>query len=247
MPHQKQDYAVYEPLNTLKPIGNDIWIVDGPLLHWGYAGWTMPFPTRMTVVRLPSGEVWLHSPTHPDEDLIAQIDKLGPVAHLVSPNKIHHVTLGPWSARYPDARVWASPGVRERSQVAFTDELGDRAPPGWQGCIEQRIAHGSKAMEEVIFFHMPSRTLVLADLIENFEMSRLSGWLNRLLARIARVNDARPPLDLQLSFLGGKREMRKTVEWMLASKPDRIVIAHGKWIENNAGDAIRHAFGWALR
>ena len=68
----------YEPLNTLKTIGPDIWIADGP--HISFYG--LPFPTRMTVVRLADGGLWIHSPIKPDDKLIAQINKIGPVRHL---------------------------------------------------------------------------------------------------------------------------------------------------------------------
>ena len=246
-PASKQsDYRAYEPQNRLQPSGKDIWIVDGPVLHWGYGGWKLPFPTRMTVVRLASGDLWLHSPTKPDEILLADIDALGPVTHLVSPNAIHHVSLDPWSKRYPNARVWASPGVRKRSSVSFSDDLGDEPPPEWEGDIDQRIARGSFAMEEVVFFHKASKTLILADLIENYEMDRLKGRFNRFLVRLAGVHKAKAPVDFRLSFLGGKHRFRPVVEWMLACQPERIIIAHGKWIEKGGVAALHRAFDWAL-
>ena len=51
----------YEPLNTLKPIATDVWVVDGPKVRF----YGMLFTTRMTVVRLQNGDIWLHSPTRP--------------------------------------------------------------------------------------------------------------------------------------------------------------------------------------
>jgi len=47
--------GLYEPLNTLKPFADGVWIIDGPLVHMAAFGARMPFPTRMTVVRLADG------------------------------------------------------------------------------------------------------------------------------------------------------------------------------------------------
>ena len=57
----------------------------------------MPFPTRMTVVRLASGGLWLHSPTQISDGLRAELDALGPVRHLVSPNRIHYSHMLSWT------------------------------------------------------------------------------------------------------------------------------------------------------
>ena len=81
---------LYEPLNVLKPVGEDLWVIDGPLVRMAYFGGSIPFPTRMVVVRLQSGDLFLWSPTELDARLLSQVDALGPVKHLVSPNKIHY-------------------------------------------------------------------------------------------------------------------------------------------------------------
>ena len=49
----------YEPLNTLKPVAPDIWVIDGPAIRF----YGLPFSTRATVVRLAGGDLWVHSPT----------------------------------------------------------------------------------------------------------------------------------------------------------------------------------------
>jgi len=239
-------YRPYEPLNTLKSIGPEIWIADGPVVQWGYLGWRFPFPTRMTVVKLPGDALWVHSPIAPDEKLLAEIDALGPVAHLVSPNAIHHISIRAWAERYPDARTWASPGVRERSDSAFSDDLDNAPPPEWAEIIDQRIAQGSNALREVIFFHKPSHVLILADMIENFEANRLSSPLSRVAARIAGIAapTGKAPIDLRMTYLGKRKDLLPAVEWMLSCKPEKVVIAHGKWFEENGEAELRRAFSW---
>ena len=85
---------MYPPLDTLKPVAQDVWIVDSGPLH--YLG--VELPTRMTVIRLRSGALWLHSPTRATESLQAEIDRLGPVGHIVAPNIAHWVSVKEWQA-----------------------------------------------------------------------------------------------------------------------------------------------------
>ena len=243
-------YDAYEPQLQLQAIDRDIWLVDGPVLYWGYGvpvEW--PFPTRMTIIRLPQGGLWLHSPVKPDDKLVAAVKALGPVEHIVSPNRIHHVSIGAWAELFPDARLWASPGVRGRSKLVFTDDLDDTPPEEWSQVIDQRIARGSPALEEVVFFHKPSSTLILADLIENFESDRLHGWLARIMYRLIGVvaPNGKAPRDLRATFVGNHDKLAPVVEWMIASAPQRIVIAHGQWFRTNGTAVLQRAFDWVKR
>jgi len=66
----------YEPINTLKPTSEGIWIVDGPIIRMKAGlGCTVPFQTRMTVIRLSNGGLWLHSPIALDEGLVKELKR----------------------------------------------------------------------------------------------------------------------------------------------------------------------------
>lgn len=243
----------YDPINTLKPVAPDIWIVDGPEIAMSYAGGgTIPFTTRMTVARLPDGSLWLHSPTELTERLAAQIDALGPVRHIVAPNRIHYWWVGDWKGRYPQARTYAAPRVEEQARAngrfhAFDVTLGAKAPQAWQGVLDQVLVPGG-FMSEVDFFHKPSRTLVLADMIENFEPKRIKSRFLRLLVKLsgATAPDGTTPLDLRLTFWRHRRAVRDAAEKMLAWKPQRVLLCHGEWYQGDAEARLRHAFRWIL-
>lgn len=242
--------GVYAPLGVPHAIAEDIWTVDGPLERMPYLIGSIPFPTRMTVVRLADGDLWCHSPVALDDALRSQIEALGRVRHLVSPNKIHYAHIGAWQRAWPDTVAWASPGVRERAasqhiDVQFQQDLADAAPPAWQGQIEQLIFRGSRFMQEVVFFHRASRTLILADLIENFEPSRMSPWW-RLMMRLGGCADpdGKLPIDLRMTFLGRKSIARACRERMLAWQPQRILLAHGRCYLRDGTAELRRAFAW---
>ena len=247
------DPALYTPINTLKPAAPALWIIDGPIVRMAAGlGMSAPFPTRMTVARLPDGGLWCHSPVAPDEGLFAALDALGPVVHLVSPNKLHYAHIAAWKRRYPAAVAWASPGVRERAasqhiDVRFDADLGDMPPAAWAGAIDQLRFKGSRAIEEVVFLHRASNTLILADLIENFEAARL-GVPMRWIARLGGVlaPEGKTPLDMRLTFLAHKREARACLERMLAWQPQRILLAHGRCFMEHGEAELRRAFAWLL-
>jgi hypothetical protein len=242
-------YAPYAPLETLKPFAEDVWIVDGPEIGMSYLGLTVPFPTRMTVVRLPSGDLWVHSPIAWNDRLAAALADLGRVRHLIAPNTLHYWYLPDWRDRFPEARTYGAPGLARRAKrpLVLDETLGDAAPEAWEGAFEQCLARGS-ALTEVDFLHRASRTLILTDLIENFEPQRVHSPVLRWLMRVAGAADpdGKAPIDMQLSFLGHRREVRQAAQRMLAWAPQRIILAHGRCYEANGAAELRRAFRWIL-
>lgn len=241
----------YPPLYQLKAVDDNIWIVDGDLIHMSAAGLKVPFPTRMTVIRLNNGDIWLHSPIHFHEQLAEAIQELGPISHLVSPNLLHYAYIADWKKHFPQAIAWRSPGVEKRAKsqgivTNFDANLEDKAAEPWSEEIDQLIFQGGRLVQEVVFFHRQSQTLILTDLIENFEAEKVPSPFWRCVHRIAQI--AAPhgstPIDYRMTFVGNKELARQSLRQIYAWEPHRIIIAHGAWIENNAQERLRQAFAW---
>ncbi|MGD1897542.1 MAG: DUF4336 domain-containing protein [Phormidesmis sp.] len=242
---------LYQPINTLKPVADNVWIIDGPIVYMDMAIAQTPFPTRMTVVRLNNGDLWCHSPIALTPALKETVDALGSVRHLISPNKIHYAYIGEWADAYPDAIAWASPGVRDRAAaqkipVTFQADLAEQAPAEWAADIDQLIFKGSRFMDEVVFFHRASRTLILTDLIENFEREKVRDrslrWLLTLAGNVDP--DGKAPLDLRLTFLGNKAQARRSLKQLFQWQPEKIVLAHGHWYRTQGAAELKRAFRW---
>ncbi len=247
---RRDTMELYEPINILKQVGEDIWLVDGPIVQMSMYGVKLPFPTRMTIVKLSNDELWCHSPTELTPELKAQIDSLGPVRHLISPNKIHYTHINAWAKAYPDAIAWASPGVRERAaqqkiEVSFNADLGNDPPLHWKEDLDQLIFRGSRFMDEIVFFHRNSATLILTDLIENFELDKVGkrfGWLMKFVG--ITDPDGKTALDLRMTFWGRKEQSRSCLKRILQWNPEKVILAHGRWYENNGATELRRAFRW---
>lgn len=239
----KDAYQSYAPLDVLKPVAENIWIVDGPEIRFRLAFLHIPFPTRMTVVRLPAGGLWLQSPVQPNQELVERVSALGPVEHLVAPNSIHYWWIGEWSARFPQAQVWAVPRLDKggAGRVPPHKILEGEPPPEWQGAIDQLIVKGSR-VTEAEFLHRPSRTLIVTDLIENFEKERFRSSFYRWLAQFGGVihPDGKTPSDLRRTF--PKAELRAAARRMIEWNPARIVVAHGRCYPADAVAELRRAF-----
>jgi hypothetical protein len=193
----------------------------------------------------------VHSPTQLTDELADAVTALGPVGHLVAPNWIHYAYVGAWQARFPEAVSWAAPGVEARAAkkgraLAFDRALGPEAPADWAGEIDQMIVRGSKVHREAVFFHRASRTLVLTDLIENFEPRRL-GLVTRLATRLAGVQDpdGKAPIDMRQTFRD-RAALKADVERMIGWAPERVILAHGRWYAENGTEELKRAFRWAL-
>jgi hypothetical protein len=243
--------ATYPPINTLKGVADDVWIVDGPVIRFGMPWPKFPFPTRMTVVRLTSGELFVHSPTPLTPELQSEIERTGRVRFIVGPNRIHYWWIPEWKSAFPDAAVYLAPHIKERARGRIPFEgLSLEAANGypWDGEIATLPIPGSY-MTEVEFFHRPSRTLILTDLIENFEPEKTGSLFLRLLTMIGGVSPPHGglPRDLRLNFTWRhKKEFQAAVRTMLAWNPERIILAHGRWHETNGAHELQQALRFAF-
>ncbi len=226
---------------SLTPIAPDIWIADGPPVSF----FGFDYPTRMSVVRLADGSLWACSPIALTPALASEVEALGPVRHLVSPNKIHHLFLGDWSRRWPEAALYASPGLaRRRRDLHFDADLRDAPDPAWAGQIDQVIFHGSFVMEEVVFFHRASRTAIVTDLVQRFDPDAIHGWRGWLMRLDGLVGpDGSTPREWRLSFLG-RRAARHAKSTLLSWNAERVVIAHGECVHERGRDVLERALSW---
>lgn len=225
----------------LVPFGQDLYYADGPTVSFhGF-----PYPTRMAVARLSTGTVWVWSPIALTRELSDAVEAIGPVDCIVSPNKLHHLFLPEWRNRWPAARLYAPPGLaRSKKQIHFDAHLADQPDHRWMSDIDQTVFRGSFALEEVVFFHRPSRTALFGDLIQRFPEATATGWKGIVLRLGGLVGpQGSTPRDWRLSFLS-HTPARAARQRVLAWKPERLLIAHGECAATGATNIIAAALNW---
>jgi len=232
----------------LQAIDKDIWLVDGECVDfYGFS-----YPTRCVIVRLKSQALWIWSPIQLSDALKAEIQRLGEPKFLVSPNKIHHLYLGNWAAAYPNATLWGPQStIQKRSELNFKAALTDDEPNEWRDELEQAWFNGSIAMDEIVFFHRASQTVIMADLSENFSEEFIrrhwKPW-QRVVARLWGIVEGRgyAPLEWRLSFFNRaatKRARDKVLSW----RPEKVIMAHGEWQRSGGLDFLKKSLSWIGR
>jgi len=232
----------------LDALGPNIWVAEGGIVDfYGFA-----YPTRMVVIRLENGYLWVWSPVGLTEALAESVNELGPVRHLVSPNKIHHLFLSDWQAVYPDAALWGPEAtVKKRGDLSFAGTLGDDTPEAWKGEIDQYRFANSSFLEEIAFFHRASATAIFADLSENFSEAFLEkhwSWWQRPIARLWSIVEGKgyAPLELRATFRNRKMAREKLHD-LIAVGPRNVVMAHGEIVRESGTAYLHQAFAWLLK
>ena len=224
----------------LRKLAEDLWVEERPQSFYG-----LEVGTRMTVMRLADGSLFLHSPVTLDPRLCNELDALGAVRYAVAPNRFHHLYAGEVAKEYPEARLWVAPGVeRKRPDLEFVGVLGDEAPDQWRDEVEQIFFRGRPFENEVAFLHRPSRTLVLCDLAFNFGPRAPLG--TRLLTRLVGGYGRFGPTRLDPFLIRDRPAARQSFERILAWDFDRVVIAHGEVLETGGPAALRAGYDWLL-
>jgi len=214
-------------------IQDKIYIVEYPIRFAG-----MDLFSRMTIVKLGDSKLWVHSPSKVDAELKAGLDELGEVAYIIAPGNYHHLNVVDFQSAYPNAETYLCPSLEsKRSDLEFDWILGNRCDPRWEQAFEQVVVQGTRFINEVAFFHQSTRTLILVDLIENIgdDYTHEAGLLLQFWWKVVlnMWNNPKAAPEYQLGW-GNKAVVKKSLNGILDWDFDKIILAHGNLIENDA-------------
>jgi hypothetical protein len=223
----------------LRQLDNDLWLAQHPLRFLG-----AEVGTRMTVLRLKDGSLLIHSPVPLDLTTQTELDGLGKVRFVVAPNRYHHLFVAEYARTYPQAKVFAAPGLdSKRKDLRFDAILSEAAPIEWASEIDQTIFWAFPPLNEVVLFHRGSRTVIFTDLLINIRTSqstytRFLMWLDGGLGQVA------VPRSFRLLLKMRRARVRETIDKILSWEFDRLSLAHGEIVEQGAKQIVRDA--WAF-
>ncbi|WP_127559619.1 DUF4336 domain-containing protein [Nioella ostreopsis] len=225
----------------LLPFGPGLWLADGPDIR---AAAGFHYPTRMAVARLADGGLLLWSPVRLTPALLEELEALGPVRHIVAPNRLHHMALADWVHFCPGVRLHAAPGLRaKRGDLHFSSDLGDHSHPDWSGQIDQ-VIFPNAITDEVVFFHRDSATVLFTDLLQQMPKGWYRGW-RRLVAWLDLMTGAEPQVPRKFRMATrDKPAARAAVATIKAWQPTQVVVAHGTPVTDKADAFLTRAFSW---
>ena len=222
---------------------------DGLLRSTGPGIWELQVPhrvlglelgRRLTAVRLPSGELWVHASLPPTPQLRSALAELGSVAAIVGPNRVHDDFLPEFVRAYPQAQFHSAPGLAESNAELPRGTLLDDRAPAWGNMIEQHLVRGMPKLNEVVFFHRPSASLIIADL--GFNLRPPKPWLTRVLMTLNGSYDRYGPSRVARGMIADKAAFRASIDHILKWDFRRIVVGHGDDVEQDARSVFRAAY-----
>lgn len=197
--------------------------------------------TRMTVIRLREGALWVHSPIEPSPRLLADLSRLGEVKYVVAPNRTHHLFFQRFLASFPHAEGFIAPGLSEKVK-ALSEYPVVPLPGPWKEELQSWFIDGLPVLSETVWFHEKTGTLLLTDLLFSFGTNNtgLSRWVATLLGVYDRLG-----MSLTMKLMTkDKQALRRSIEPLLLLPVQRIVLAHDQVIEEQAAARLREAFEW---
>ncbi len=227
----------------LRKIDEEIWVAEQPLRYLG-----LSIGTRMTVVRLANRELAVISPIQASDEIVSQISQLGTVKHIIAPNLYHYLFAASFKSLYPQATFWAAPGLEvKKPELSIDQIIKGSANDLWSG-IEYVLFDGFRtlglngfdSLNECVFFHAVSRTLILTDTAVHFDES--FPILTQLATRVLGGYKSLSPTLLERVATTEKKKVRKSVERVLGWDFERVIMAHGSIIEQNGKEKFKQGY-----
>jgi glyoxylase-like metal-dependent hydrolase (beta-lactamase superfamily II) len=189
----------------------------------------------MSVIRTAAGVV-IYSPVHLNSDHIEQIKALGPVSLIIAPNLFHHMFLRAAASVFPEARVLVPQGLAEKiGQVAGAETIVRGADAGLPAELQAFVFRGH-TLHETCLFHIPSKTMITADLLYHYQAEQFRA--EKLFFRAMGIY-GRPSVPFYHRFaIEDKADVRRLIETVSHWSVERIVPCHGRIVERDDAGAL---------
>jgi hypothetical protein len=230
------------PTEVLTEIAPELWTAEALLK---FPGW-VKLPARMTIARLPRGGLVVHSPLPLTDDLLKAVARIDKVEHLLAPNCLHHRFAGDWMKRFAGAKLWGAPGLRKkRMDLHFAGVLGRSNETPWSSVLDQLLIEGAPGLNEIVFLHRPSRTLLVTDLL--FNVQQPANFPTKMVLNLMGTRGRLAMSRAWRRYTKDRKALRASVEKVLAWNFERILPGHGAVFEHEqAPQQAQAALAWAL-
>ncbi len=221
-------------------VPDSIWVTERPVWFSGFR-----LRARTTVVRLPGDALWVHSPSPPTVDVCAALDALGEVRWIVVPNRFHHLEAPATAARYPKALVVGPKSAESRNPLVRLT-MGADDPEYVRATPELRSVQlrGVPFLDETVFFHAASGSLIAADLL--CSACARDHWTWRMAARLSgRYGKARTPPDVRM-HTRASTAVAESIAQIRALPLERILVAHADPITERPVEQLADAWNFAI-
>lgn len=219
--------------HVLEPLGPGLWgLSDEVRLPGGFR-----LPVRMTVMALDDGTLALHSPVPLTDAVAAEIQALGPVAHVIAPSALHHLHVAACLERYPSALCHAPAALRrKRPDLRVDRELPLAGAFSLGAGLRGLAIEGAPGVQEAVFVHEGSGSLLVTDLL--FNILQPPGWATRMLLTCTGTRGKLAHSRIWKVYVKDRARFSGSTEQLFSWRFDRLVPCHGEVIESGAHEAV---------
>jgi hypothetical protein len=226
-----------EAYESPRAIAPGLWCVDG---DWRGS----PLRRRMTLMKLASGDLVVHSAILMAQEDLAALARLGRVRAVVIPNTLHADEGPAFAERWPGCELYAPAATaRKLRRRGRADARAVEAD--WPPQLDREIAcvpiEGTR-MHEAAFVHRASRTLVLTDLCFNMPADAFSGLLRTVMRWNGVLDTFGPSRIMKLLMTSDRAALFRSLERVLALDFDRVIVGHGRILETGGPARLRDSF-----
>ncbi|KAL7408882.1 hypothetical protein BDY24DRAFT_372829 [Mrakia frigida] len=225
---------------VFRPITPEILIASKPFTRFGF----LPWGGRSTFIFLPSNELFIVVSTPLDERTRTSLHEFAgtewesKVAYLLAPDDEHTLYTKEWKKAFPSAQVIASkttnlPDIDIHNLSTIKIQL-----------FGQLVTH------ELAVLHVPSKTLIEADLLFNLPAKEQyskgkAGWFGSLIAKGIHVDGWAHKFIVSGGAGKGPAAIQTGKDASVVASWDftRIIPCHGEVIEKDGKTAWNKAYG----
>lgn len=196
----------------------------------------VPFGRRMFILE-HEGRLMLQSPFLLQPEVAGKLNQLGEVTDVVVPTIFHDTFLKEVMVEYPAATYYAVSGAEKHIHHGIKQApVQQLAETVWNDILVNIPIDGMPRVNECLFYHKPSKTLLVSDLL--FNTAGLDhGWLH-LFARMMGFAGKPSPSRLFKSMIRDKQAFATSLRKVLNYDFDQILTSHFECIDTGGRPAI---------
>lgn len=211
------------PHGPLDQLTDSLWHLEGDVPR-------LPLGRHMVVMRRADGSLLIHNAIACDDETMAAIDALGPVAVIVVPSAFHRIDGGRFAERYPTARVLtpAAGAAKVKKRMRVDGDIMELVD---DGVVKAVALPGVR--KEVMLLHTDRdghQTAVFNDILFNLPRS-LPGVLGLVARLVGALGGPKVTPGDRLLLVQDKARLRDFFLELAANEMlVRVVPGHGALI-----------------
>jgi hypothetical protein len=219
---------------AMQRLADNLWLRRYPLKLFG-----ADLRRNVSLIRLANGDLVVHSTAPFTPADVAEITEVGRVRWVLDAMLDHDTFSRAGRESFPDAAFLGPDGFAEKVGHPCRPILPP--PKEWGEELQVLRIEGLPAFSEHVFFHQPSRTLIVADLIVNFENVSSLWMKGMLLAGIGSEHCPGASRRLKMA-IKDRSAFRASIGRLMAWDFERVVVGHGEPLKDDARERVEAMF-----